>query len=99
MEKKERVKNLIHLAIKAGKIKFGVDNFVFLIRKKGRVKLVILDKSLSEGNKRKVIRLAEENNLRYFYYPGNMDEEIKFGVKLISVLDTNFARPISELLL
>ena len=98
MEKEKKIKNLIHLAIKAGKIKFGEDNFFYLV-KKGKVKLILLDKDLSERAIQKIKKLAELNKVRYIFYPGNMGNEIKNGVKLISITDINFARPISEMFL
>ncbi len=97
MEKKEKIKNLIHLAIKAGKIKFGEDNYFYLV-KKGKVKLVLMDRKLSERAKDKIKRIAEQNKVKYSFYPGDMQIDIKNKVKLVSVLDVNFARPISELL-
>ena len=33
MDKKTKIKNIIHLAIKAGKVKFGEDNYFFMLKK------------------------------------------------------------------
>ncbi len=97
MEKKEKIKNLIHLAIKAKKVSFGQDNS-FSLMKRGKVKLILIDKSLSENSVKKVTIAANRYKVKYLFYNGNMGEEIKFGVKIISILDKNFARPIFDML-
>jgi len=97
--KKEKAKNLINMAIKAGRILFGEDNF-FRFSKKNKVKLVILDNSLSERAKEKITKMALSylNHNRIITYSDDLGNDIKSGVKVISITDENFARPISELL-
>ena len=97
MVKKEKAKNMIHLAIKAGKVKFGEDNY-FFISKKDKVKLLIFDDSLSARAKEKILKIARLNKIKHIKYPGELDTDIKKGVKLISITDINFARTIHELL-
>lgn len=97
--KKKKVKNLINIAMKAGKVLFGEDNF-FRFSKKNKIELVIFDNSLSERAKDKIskIALSHLDHNRIITYSDNLGNDIKSGVKVISITDKNFARPISELL-
>ena len=86
----EKIKTYVGFAIKAGKIKFGVDN---ITATKGKINVILYDNQLSERSKKKILDYATVKNIIIIEFP---IEEIlpERNCKALGITDINLANAI-----
>ena len=96
----EKVLNLLHLARKAGKLKYGFDP-VERSCFRGDSKLVIYTDDISERSKKKLLNMTYAYNIKAVEFGTKelLGESFKMrDIGIISIDDSNFAKGIIDIL-
>ncbi|MGI6213283.1 MAG: hypothetical protein ACOYIQ_01875 [Christensenellales bacterium] len=90
---KAKLASYVGFAIKAGKVKWGVDN---IIDKKGKPFLILKDKTLSESSAKKLAIYAQSNSVDLMECEG-LDEITARKAKAIGINEPNLAAAIKKI--
>ena len=98
----DRVRGMLGLAMKAGKVVIGTEQVVAFIQKK-RIKLVLLSSSSSDGTKKKIRSKCEYYNVPLEELPIQTDElgtllGKTYTPAVVGITDENFSRTLIKLL-
>ena len=98
----KRVLGMLGLAMKAGKVVIGTEQVIAYLQK-GRLKLVLLSGSASEGTKKKILYKCEFYKTRTEELKIDTDELGRLLGKtytpaVVGIMDENFSRAITNLL-
>ena len=98
----KRVLGMLGLAMKAGKVVIGTEQVIAFLQK-GRLKLVLLSGSASEGTKKKIFHKCEFYKTRTEELGIDTDELGRLLGKtytpaVVGITDENFSRAITNLL-
>ena len=98
----KRVLGMLGLAMKAGKVVIGTEQVIAFLQK-GRLKLVLLSGTASEGTKKKIISKCEFYKTRLEKVDIDTDELGRLLGKtytpaVVGITDENFSRAITNLL-
>ena len=98
----KRVHGMLGLAMKAGKVVIGTEQVIAYLQK-GKLKLVLLSGTASEGTKKKIISKCEFYNTRLEKVGIDTDELGRLLGKtytpaVVGITDENFSRAITNLL-
>lgn len=91
-----KLKSYIGFARKSGNLVTGTATVIYTMEKK-KVKLLIISEDASENTKKKLIKIAEKNNIKYVIYENGQElsDGAGQGYKTsFAVLDDNFAKVI-----
>jgi len=91
---------LLHLAKKAGKLKFGMAEVERSCSYK-RARLVLIAKNLSNNSRKKVEKIKEISKISFLEYSTKEKFSFEFQKRDLGILileDINFAKGISDLL-
>ncbi len=95
-----KVLGLLGLCTKAGKICFGHDACIDLIKKQ-KVKLLIVAEDASDRTKKEFEMVCKDNNIKIYYY-GDIEELSraigKNNKAVIGIKEENFAKQIEKII-
>ncbi len=93
-----KIYGLLGLCTRAGKISFGTEAVLEKISKR-KVKLLIIAEDTSEKSKKKILDIAQKNNVPYIIFGTIFDNSKAIGKvnkAIIAIEDKNFAEAIKS---
>ena len=93
-----KIYGLLGLCTRAGKISFGTEAVLEKISKR-KVKLLIIAEDTSEKSKKKILDIAQKNNVPYTIFGTIFDNSKAIGKvnkAIIAIEDKNFAEAIKS---